>query len=187
MCLFKLITSKLAAKCSGFGWGRLTVLHSSWDGLCFNCVTKILLITQECFVIADWSQRLSCCSPHPTRDEAGNEQEQRVNGAGRGHSWDNWPWLAQGTSHTIWGHGHLTNLWPNVPNFAHDSFALAASGAANWFYGHLKWTTEEAWQEGRKSQALHLPWFTAVKPVPSAAESEKMKIYKHLVITQEWG
>lgn len=74
-------------------------------------------------------------------------------------------------------------LWPNVLDFVYDSFALAASGAVNQLYGHFKWLiwiTEKAWQRGRKSQVLHLVWFMAVEPVPSAAESGEKKIYSHL-------
>lgn len=133
------------ARCSGFGWHRLNVLYSSWDGLCFSCVTKTLLITQECFCYCWLKPKafLLLTLPHKRW------------GWEWGHSWDNWPWLAQGTSHTIWGHAHQTNLWPNVPNFAHDSFALATFGAANWFHGHFKWSELQK-RHGREVERVKL-------------------------------
>lgn len=38
--------------CAGFGWDRVSRLHSSWYGAVFGFVTRAALITQGC---------VSCC------------------------------------------------------------------------------------------------------------------------------
>ena len=90
-------------------------------GLCFGFVLETVLIIQGCFhycwAVLTQSQGLFCLSPHPTSEEAGGAQ-----GVWSGHSWDSWPQLTKGISHTIWHHAQHIEL-----------------GGGGGSRGHLEW------------------------------------------------